>query len=250
MNYPAYSYPRRLFARVARDVILLRHRDFHADATACIENLHPPVRILGRENIPPQGPCVITVNHYHRPGFGAEWLTLGIAAIVPVQMHWIITGELTYPGKWYGAPTSIGSRMVLKRIAHVYGFTNMPPMPPRPNDVEARARAVRAVLEYVRHAQDPILGLAPEGYDPPGGVLTRPAPGLGRFGLLLARAGLAFVPVSAYEAEGRFHLQFGERYELSAPNGLSADEKDERAARIMMKQIACLLPIHLQGEFA
>ena len=110
---------------------------------------------------------------------------------------------------------SIGSRILLKRIAHIYGFTTMPPMPPRPKDVEARAVSVRAVLEYVKHARDPILGLAPEGYDPPEGVLTRPAPGLGRFGLVALQAGLRFIPVGAYEADGVFHLHFGERYELS-----------------------------------
>ena len=83
------------------DVILLRNRDFHKDAKRCIENLDPPLQVLGKENIPQHGPCVITVNHYHRDGFGAQWIALAIAALVPVNMHWIMTGEFTYPGKWY-----------------------------------------------------------------------------------------------------------------------------------------------------
>ena len=254
MNYPHYSYPPGLFARVARDVILLRRRDFHQDAKACIENLNPPLQVLGKENIPQQGPCVLTVNHYHRPGFGAEWIALAIAALVPVNMHWVMTGEFTYPEKWYAPFGAVGSRILLKRIAYIYSFTNMPPMPPRPKDVEARAASVRAVLEYVMHAQDPVLGLAPEGYDPPDpdGVLTRPATGLGRFGLLLSKAGLTFTPVGAYETDGVFHLHFGERYELSVRSDLSADpdRKDECAMRIIMENIARLLPLHLRGEFA
>lgn len=250
MNDPVYSYPPGLFVRFARDVILARPRDFHADAKACIENLRPPLQVLEEENIPQQGPCVITVNHYHRPGFGAQWLTLGIAAVVPVKMHWIMTGEFTNPGKWYGPLAALASRLMLKRIAYVYGFTNMPPMPPRPRDVETRARAVRAVLAYVKRSRDPILGLAPEGYDPPGRALTGPPAGVGRFGLLLARAGLTFIPVGAYEAEARFHLHFGKPYLLSTPDGLSAPEKDDCAARLIMKHIACLLPRHLRGEFA
>jgi len=141
---------------------------------------------------------------------------------------------------------------LLKRIAQSYGFTTMPPMPPRPKDVEARAASVRAVLEYVRHAKNPVLGLAPEGYDPPGVVLTRPASGSGRFALLLAKAGLMFSPVGAYEADGFFHLHFGEQYTLNVSNTRSADRygKDEGAMRIIMEHIACLLPSCLRGEFA
>ncbi len=247
MPDPDYSYPPSVLARVARDLILLRHRDFRRDAGACIQRLHPPLQVLGKENIPERGPCVLTVNHYHRPGFGAQWFVLAIAALVPVQMHWIMTAEFTTWSWPFGA---FGSRIFLKRLARIYGFTTMPPMPPRPRDVGSRAAAVRAVLEYVREAPGPILGLAPEGYDPPNAVLTRPAPGVGRFGLLLANAGLAFIPVAAYEAEGVFQLRFGERYELSVADDLSIEEKDRAAIQTLMEHIARLLPLHLRGEFA
>jgi hypothetical protein len=250
MNDPDYSYPPGLFPGVARDVVLLRHRNFHNDAKACIENLKPSLQVLGNENIPQHGPCVVTVNHYHRPGFGAQWIAFAIAAAVPVNMHWVMTGEFMYPGKWYETIGSIGSRILLKRIAKIYGFTTMPPMPPRDKDVEARAASVRAVLEYVRHSKEPVLGLAPEGYDPPEGFLTRPSRGLGRFGLLLSKAGLSFIPAGVYEADGVFHVHFGERYELDVRNDLAVDEKDDQASQIIMENIARLLPVHLQGEFA
>jgi hypothetical protein len=164
-------------------------------------------------------------------------------------MHWVMTGEFTYSGRWYAPFGAIGSRILLRRIARVYGFTTMPPMPPRPKEVEDRAASVRRVLEHVRHAKDPVLGLAPEGYDPPNGILRRPASGLGRFGLLLSRAGLKFIPVGAYEADGFFYLHFGKSYQLSVERELGPDEKDERAAQIIMKNIARLLPLHLRGEF-
>jgi hypothetical protein len=253
MNSPDYSYPPGLFPRVALDVILLRHRDFQKDAAACIGNLNSPLQVLGKENIPQHGPCVITVNHYHRVGFGAQWIALAIAARVPTNLHWIMTGEFTYPGKWYETIGSVGSRILLRRIAYIYSFTPMPPMPPRARDVEARAASVRSVLAYVRWAKDPMIGLAPEGYDPPGpeGVLTRPATGLGRFGLLLSKAGLQqFIPVGVYEADGVFHIRFGESYELNVPPHLSPDMKDNQASQIIMKNIARLLPARLRGEFA
>jgi len=250
MSVPDYSYPPGLFPSIARDVVLLRHRNFHKDAKLCIENLKPPLQVLEKENIPQQGPCVITVNHYHRPGFGAQWIALAIAALVPVPIHWVMTGEFMYQGKWYETIGSIGSRILLKRIAQIYGFTTMPPMPPRAQDVEARATSVRVVLEYVRHTKDPVLGLAPEGYDPPEGMLTRPAPGLGRFALLLSNAGLSFIPVGVYEADGSLHVHFGERYELHVRSDLAVDEKDDQASQIIMENIARLLPLHLRGEFA
>ena len=252
MKSPAYSYAPGLLVRVARDLLLLRSRDFHSDARSCIEYLQTPLQVLGKEHIPLHGPCVITVNHYHRPGFRAQWLAMAISALVPAHVHWVITSEHTQPATWYGRLIALGSRILLKRIAHIYDFTTMPPMPPRPQDVEARARSVRAVLNYVMQTQDPILGMAPEGYDPPepSGALTRPAPGLGRFGLLLAKAGLIFVPVGIYEAGGVFHVHFGEPYELRIEGTLSVSEKDERAAHLIMQRIASLLPSRLRGEYA
>jgi hypothetical protein len=116
--------------------------------------------------------------------------------------------------------------------------------------VQARAVAVRAVLEHVRGVQDPILGLAPEGYDPPAGVLTQPAPGLGRFALLLSKAGLQFIPVGAYEGDDVLQIHFGEAYPLNVSYTLSADERDRQASQIIMEHIASLLPVHLRGEFA
>jgi hypothetical protein len=249
MASPQYVIPRRIYAGLIRDILLLRKRDFHRDAQTCIQNLIPSLEILGCGNIPQHGPCVVTVNHYHRQGFGAQWLALAIASVIPINMHWIMTGEFTHPGKWYEAFGTLASKFLLKRIASVYGFSSMPPMPPRPQDVEARATAVRAVLEYARHTQDPILGLAPEGYDPPGDVLSRPAVGVGRFGLLLSKAGLQFIPVGAYEADGIFHVHFGEAYALYISSKLSSNEKDARATQIMMENIARLLPQYLRGEF-
>jgi hypothetical protein len=66
-------------------------------------------------------------------------------------------------------------------------------MPPRPQDVAARAASVRSLLTYVIHkGSKVIIGLAPEGHDQPDGMLIKPAPGLGRFCLLLAGQHLGF----------------------------------------------------------
>lgn len=247
--YPRYSFPPRLVASLLVDWALARRRSFRKDALACMERLEPPLRRRGEENIPQRGPCVVTFNHYHRPGFNAIWMAAAIAASVPVEMHFVMTGELTYPGRWYAPVGMFLSKIVLARAARVYGFTTMPPMPPREKDVEARAESVRRVLDVARREENLILGLAPEGGDNPSGELSMPPSGAGRFALLLAAAGLRFVPVGVYEADGALCLNFGAAYELTVPRRLSADERDKAAARVVMNRIAALLPLSLRGEF-
>jgi hypothetical protein len=244
-----HQLPFPIVLSLAFDALTGGKRSFREDALVCIEKLNPPLRVLGKENIPQSGPCVVTVNHYHRPGFGAEWLALGISACVPREMHWVMTAEWTAPGKWYEPIKGTYSRWLLKRLARVYAYTSMPPMPPRPGDVEQRARSVRRVLEYVKKHPDCIVGLAPEGADQVGGKLSVPAPGVGRFALLLAGSGSAFVPVGAYETDRELCLHFGPAYRLSVPSGSSTDEKDRAVAGIMMEHIAVLLPEELRGEF-
>jgi hypothetical protein len=142
-----------------------------------------------------------------------------------------------------------GSHWLLWRLSKIYGFTTMPPMPPRPKDVVARARSVRQTLEFARKHPQAILGLAPEGGDQPGGLLNWPSPGAGRFILLLAGAGFHIVPVGAYEMDGEFCLNFGEPYDLTVPPGLPVDEKDHAVAKIVMRRIAAQLPTSLRGSF-
>ncbi len=246
---PRYSYPPLTILGLIRDALLRRHRRFQSDARACIARLRPPLRVLGKENIPQSGCYLITLNHYYRPGFQQQWSSLAISATVEHDVHWIMTGELTFPGSWLAPLGMPASRFVLGRAAHTYGFTAMPPMPPRPRDVEARAAAVRAALHYAKHTPDVVMALAPEGGDQPGGRLTMPPSGSGRFCLLLAAARLRFLPVGVYEADEALTLNFGEAYELGVPRGVSPDERDRLAARTVMSRIAALLPVGLRGEF-
>jgi hypothetical protein len=241
-----YQLSPSIVISLAFDALTGGKRSFREDALACTEKLNPPLRVLGKENIPTGGPCVVTVNHYYRPGFFAGWIALAIAATVPAEMHWVVTGELLYLGK-LGSPIS---RWGLERVGKVYGFTTMPPMPPRPQEVEARAKSVKKVLKLVKGTGNTVLGLAPEGADQVGGKLSMPASGAGRFGLLLAGLGYMFVPIGVYEVDGALCVHFGSVYQLSIPSGLSPDDKDSAAAEIMMKNIAVLLPEGLRGEFA
>jgi hypothetical protein len=247
--FPRYVYPPYAFLKLAVNVFIGGQRSFRRDGKACVEGLQPPLRILGAEHIPASGPALITFNHYYRPGFNAWWMALGLAAVVPVDIHFVMTGELTYPGKWYAPLGMAGSHWLLWRLSKIYGFTTMPPMPPRAKDVAARARSVRRTLEFAHRHPQAVLGLAPEGGDQPGGLLNWPSSGAGRFLLLLAGAGFHIVPVGAYERDGEFCLNFGEAYDLVVPPGLGAAEKDRISAEIVMGGIAAQLPESLRGSF-
>ena len=233
-----------------RDLLLLRRRSFGGDARAIIAWLKPPLRVQGNEFIPSGRPCVLTMNHYTRAGFHIWWAALAISSLLASPVHWVMAGEWTAPGRWYEPFKSGLSRFVARRLAQIYDFTSMPPMPPRAKDVAARANSVRAVLAYVKqNRQCAMIGLAPEGGDQPGGELMRAVPGAGRFCLLLAAQHLHFVPVGVYEARGEFHLNFGPAFELIVRDDLSAKARDGAAAEVIMRNIATLLPREFRGEY-
>ena len=248
-DFPLYSYPSGMVAGLFFDFLFKRTHSFREDGLASIGRLKPSLHVLGGEAIPQNGPCLITFNHYYRPGFNAWWTALALAATIPVEVHFVMTGELTFPGRWYAPLGMAGSRWLLKRFSRIYGFTTMPPMPPRPKDLKARTRSVRRVLTFARSHPQAMLGLAPEGGDQSGGLLNWPPAGAGRFILLLAEQGFPILPVGCFEESGALCLHFGEAYHIKIPEGLKSKEKDIMATRSVMQKIAPLLPERLRGEF-
>lgn len=247
--FPCYPQPAAMLLRLGAAALLARTRSFHHDAATLIARLDPPLQVHGRENIPSSGPCLLTANHYSRLGFDAWWVTLAVGAVVPVEVHWTMTAGWTFPGRWYRAMLKPVTEWAFGRVARVYGFTSMPPMPPDPAEVQARTRAVRQVLAYVRRTPQPVAGLVPEGRDFPGGILGRPPPGAGRFILQLVRLGLEIVPVGVYEEGGALCVSFGPRYRPDVSPGLPSGERDRAASRAVMEHIARQLPPRLRGEF-
>ena len=225
-------------------------RSFREDALTCVAKLTPSFCSLGMTYVPKTGPGVITINHYTRPGLGAWWLALAASATIPADIHWVVTSSWTFPGRLW-APVMVPlTKWAFRRAADVYCFTTMPPMPPHPGEVQARVLAVRQVLNYARRVECPLIGLAPEGRDFPGGVLGQPPPGAGRFALQLAKIGLMFYPVGVFEQDRRLCLHFGPPYRLQAPQDLSPYERDQYASQIVMNNIAVLLPEHLRGIYS
>ena len=247
--FPNYPIPWLPALQVAWSALLKRPRSFRQDACRIIAAAEIPLHVRGGEHIPQHGPALITFNHYHRPGFGAWWLALAIGALAPAEIHWTMTAAWTETGDPAAKLRAAISRWLFPRLAHIYGFTAMPPMPPRPFEVEARARAVRQVLAAARLQPPPVIALAPEGKDMPGGVLSGPPPGAGRFLLHLSRLGYPIHPVGAYEEAQALCLSFGPAYTLEIPPGLASQEADRQATQVVMQAIARQLPARLRGEF-
>lgn len=235
--------PRELLPRLGLALLTGERRSFRLDAIHCASLYQPPLKIYGVENIPASGPCLVTTNHYARPGFRAWWLALAVSAAVPAEVHWLVTSAWTYPDRLRSATVTPLTRWVLRRLAQVYGFSSLPPMPPDPDEVSERAGAVRRVLRYARQHERPLIGLAPEGGDfAAPGTLAVPPPGVGRFILHLSALGLEISPVGVFEENDGLCLRFGARYRLDASPGLSASARDRFASRQVMQRIAELIP--------
>jgi 1-acyl-sn-glycerol-3-phosphate acyltransferase len=264
ISMPSIHYPTpwQLVPEQVGALLLRRRLSFRQHALRAIQDL--PLQVNGIEHIPTTGPALLLTNHYAAPGFHAWWIALGISACVSMEVHWIVTSAWTHtPRPWTGwrdrlrrLPVDLREQALawitpalFHRLAAVYGFTSMPPMPPRPQDVAARAAAVRHALAYVRNAPQPVIGLAPEGSDAPGGVLASLPPGAGRFMLLLVEYCSPLIPVGVYEAGNALALNFGPPFHLTLPPGLSPGERDRQAAQLVLKALARLLPTHLRGRY-
>lgn len=245
-NFPI---PWQLVPRIAAASLAHRTRSFRRDSIMVSTLLNPPLEIRGQEKIPMHGPYLVTTNHFSYPGFNAWWLTLAVSSVLPVEVHWIMTGAMIYPGKFYETPMRILTTWAFRRVAQVYSFTNMPPVPPYSYDVEGRARAVRRILQYAASAPEPVIGLAPEGTDHPGGSLGVPPPGSGRLVAHLAAHCRVILPVGIFVNDDHLCVQFGECYSLQTPDGLSRKQLDLYVSQIVMRTIAHQLPVSLSGEF-
>jgi hypothetical protein len=224
-------------------------RRFRAHALKMIAGTHPPLRVLGEEYVPCEGPGLITVNHYHSPAFWTPWFTAAISALVPVDIHWVIAEAWTYPGQRLGGLKRSLSRWILTHVARVYGFTSMPPMPPAADEVLRRSAAIKRLMNYARCHPQAFIGIAPEGGDQPGAVLKLPPCGFGKLALTFSHMGILFYPAGVYEENGVLFLHFGPPYRLEIEKDTRRDQLDLVARRLVMKKIAACLPNRLRGEF-
>jgi hypothetical protein len=241
---PSYRYPARITVSIIVDFLLGRKRSFAPDTARLKEGISR-LEIVGD---PPrgEGPYLFLVNHFSRPGFQAWWIAIALGSAIGRELHWPMTSAWTFPDPLRSRLLTPLTEWALARAARMYGFTLMPPMPPRERDVEARAISVRRILRLARMTK-PSIAMAPEGMDSPGGGLMQPPSGVGRFIGHLAGAGYTLIPVGFYETEAACCLRFGRPFSLPRNPAADPEARDRETGKIVMEKIADLTPFPSPG---
>jgi len=261
MTLPRYHIPVDYATIVLWDIVRGRRRSISADAEWFLKKIGLRYRLEGIEHIPARGAALVLMNHYTRPGLDAWWVALCVALAVararqadaPREVQWIMASEWTFDDLLRTLVKAPVSRVLLPRIARTYGLITVAPAVLGPLRATDRADSIRRYIALAREAarRGGLLGLAPEGGDTPHPDRSPAAPpkGAGRFMLLLAQAGLPFLPVGLFEEDDVLVARFGETFDLAAPRGMSKDDLDAWASREVMGRIARLLPVGMRGEF-
>jgi hypothetical protein len=224
-----------------------RRRSFVRDSEELAKGINR-LRVLGE--IPPEKiPLLFLINHFSRPGFQAWWSAIGLESAAGREIHWPMTAAWTFPDPLRARLITPLTEWALARVARMYGFTLMPPMPPRARDVAQRADSVRRILRVARASRPP-MAMAPEGMDSPDGRLMRPSAGAGRFIGHLIGAGYTLVPVGAFEEDDAFCLSFGRTFLPSKSRARDPETRDRAIADAVMISIAALLPKRLRGVYS
>lgn len=187
------------------------------------------LEIVGAENIPAEGPCVMAVNHISR----LDTPTLMIAS--PRRVYPLVANKYrNFPGfNWL---LNAGEAIWIRRFEF---------------DREALMKAV----DVLRRGD--ILGLAPEGTRSSTNALQKGKPGAA---FLAARTGSPIVPVASTGTHSmlqdftrlrrmKIRVVFGESFHLPKEGKLSTEEL-EAATDLIMRRIAEMLPPEYRGVYA
>lgn len=203
-----------------------------------LAGIHPKVNYSGLHKIPEQGPFLVTLNHYSRKGFSIAWAAAAISAVLPKDPIWMMTSAWTNREGGIDRLRTAITKRLFSRLADVYGFVTTPPMPPAEEELVERVLSIRKLISILESQPDPIMCIAPEGRDTPGGRLAIPYPGSGKLILRLNQILKRVLPVGVYEWEGMLHIRFGEMYFLTDP----VPNNENFVSKMIIERIADTLP--------
>lgn len=170
---------------------------------AFVDAMPTPPRYVGIQNIPSHPRFIVCANHYQRKGL---WIAHPASAITQLMksrfpidpaVRWVVTAN--WP-KWKFGPWQFSSPgdWLLPRVAHALWCYPVSFAGANPG---LTARSFRQMLRDVAAMQQPI-GLFPEGVAGVAGHIGEALPGVGRLLALLAKQGLAVLPIHIREDHG------------------------------------------------
>lgn len=230
-----------------------------SDAAALLlDRVRPVPRVLHAENIPPDSPFILVLNHYDHPALGAWWgASLILQAVrrqrtkAPRELRLVMTREWWYPGGIGRALKQPLTRWFFGQMARTYGFVRLPPVIGKTEFRGQGAIEVRHALALTRGSAPQLIGIAPEGRTGENLSLCEPPPGAGLFLLMLTHGTLPCLPVGIYEDDASaLTASFGAPFQLNSPCTRSRDERDRGAARQVMVEIGKLLPERMWGVYS
>jgi hypothetical protein len=255
-----YHFPIALLARRIPSFLIGQHRSLAQDIDHVFRAIDAAPQVINPGFIPAAEPFVLVMNHFQRSDIPSWWIAMAVLkataehrsdSAAGSKLRVIVASQWTYRAPLQRLIAEPLTRFMVGRIARAYDFLTIEPIALGASAATARARSMRRILSAANAASrtHDVLCLAPEGGDAPDGALVHPPAGAGRFMLMLASAGLRFLPVGAYADADALIAAFGEPFQLSAPSTLRKSTADEWAAEQVMSRIAALLPFELRGAY-
>jgi hypothetical protein len=254
-----YHFPIGLLAPRIPSFLIGRRRSLARDIDDLFRAVDASARVINPGFIPAAEPFVLVMNHYHRSDIPSWWIAMAVIKATAEhrpcaagsQLRLIVASQWTYRAPLQRLIAGPLTRFMVGRIARAYDFLTIEPTAMGATSAALRARSMRRILNTAHAAArtHDVLCLAPEGGDTPDGALIHPPAGAGRFMLMLASAGLCFLPVGAYAEANTLVAAFGEPFQLAAPPTLRKSAADECATETVMSRIAALLPLKLRGAY-
>lgn len=243
-----YRFPRLPLALWAVDMLLGRRRSFARDSRITLAANPPPPRFDALAYLAAEGPLILVMNHYERPGLPVHFCAMAVSLAVAErrpqrpEVRWVITSEQY--GRHFGPlPIPVWLiRWLFRRLDHLYGLVVMPRAPERR---VGRAAALRHIARDVRRGE--AVGLVPEALGK--GTLIEALPGSGLFLASLSDGRVPIVPVGLWEDDELLNVRFGEPFTLASCSG-DRQAADDQARERVMVAIGRLLPRRHWGLYA
>ncbi|GAC1444819.1 MAG: hypothetical protein NVSMB52_04580 [Chloroflexota bacterium] len=237
-----YAFPWDRFLGLALSLAFSRRRSLSVDCATVVARMTPAPVIEGIENIPANGPVLVTANHFQRRGLWIGWpgavITTAIAQTRGAEppLHWLVTGGLPW-SQWKGEGSEVPlTRSIFDAVAVAYEMAALPL-----SGAPERAAAIRRWVGWARagHA----LGIFPEGLHGKAETLGPPEPGFDALCRILTPLSIQCVPCGIWERENGLYIRFGVPFRLQREWG-------SKAGGHVMEHIAVLVPSQMRGPYS